>query len=237
MVTTTSISFSRIREFKSSKADAQPQWPDPEASIGRWYRTIGRQECWELCGPGRVSHLSLAGEIKDYLEKHGEVISATVIWSAYMIGKCKRSANPTVFFCSHNADARSSVRRQIKSSGLLARYPAFRTAESNRPPHLEDLQQLAKIDSSSSEPSTPRYRCCNATSRSIKTQLNSSHSRFSFATIGAVMEVDSVLYFSTVAHAFGGENVWKQQQASDFECDLDDEDPEAQHQGTLAVMS
>ena len=225
-MTTSSLLFSRLRDLKPSKTETQPQWPDPEASIGTWYRSLGRQECWELCGPGRVSYLSLAAEIRDHLEKHGDVVRATVIWSAYMVGKSKAVANPMVFFCSSSVEARSTVRKEIKSSGVLSRYPCFRTAESSRPPHLENLRQLTLSDRDivfRERTQRSIARCNNPTGRVITTQTSDSDAEYKCATVGAVLEAEQVLYFTTVAHAFDNKDVWGMEEDVEFEFDLDED--------------
>ena len=217
--------FSRILDLKIDRTPPLPQWPEPEKSIGTWYRAIGKCQCWELRGAARTQYLILAGQIKDHLEEHGDMLSATVIWSAYMVGRCEKSANPTVFFCSREATARKKIRKEIDDSGIIARYPGFRTGDSNRPPHLDQLKQLAL--GSESPPTPPSYLttvCSNPMGRAIMVYHARDVMRLRPATIGAVLQSGDKLYVTTVAHAFTERSGFEGFGSGDDELDCDFED-------------
>lgn len=179
-------------------------WPDPEDSIGTFHRSLGHYQCWDMRGAAREMYLHLAGDIKGYLELHGDIISATVIWSAYMVGKSKQCANPTVFFCSKDAKARRAVRTEIDNSGMLALYPGFRTGDSTRPPHLGQLRQLAIADDEDPCPAYSDTICFCPIGRRIQVKRDAYTSSPTPATVGIILESQSCksLYFTTAAHPF-----------------------------------
>ncbi|KJX98851.1 hypothetical protein TI39_contig386g00004 [Zymoseptoria brevis] len=208
-------------------------WPDPEASIGIFYRTLGRHQCWEMRGHAREAYLRLAGGIKSHLERHGDIISATVIWAAYMVGKTKQCASPTVFFCSKNPRARKAVRNEIDGSGLLASYPGFRTGDCTRPPHLDQMRQLAMGDSDAADEHSADgdTTCYNPMGRRIHVIRSTDDELAAPATIGAILKSDEWLYFTTAAHAFGefGDDVFECGSPTDsaFEWDIEDDQDES----------
>jgi len=112
-------------------------WPDPELSIGTWYRKMGRHDCWEAVGPARDTFTAIGGEIKAYLEKHSEPVQETVTWSIYMTGKTRATATPRVMFCSPNMSCAKAVKKMIRDSGILDPYPGVTTGHSNLPPDVD----------------------------------------------------------------------------------------------------
>ena len=157
----------------------------------------------------REKYICLAREIKDYLEMHGEVLSATVIWSAYMVGRNKANAKPTVFFCSNGGDARKKRKKEVDESGILGRYPGFKPQTSNRPPHLTQLTQLAVTDPDHEPPayeeSPPIYMittCCNPMGMAIDIRQDRRSTSKTLATIGVVLQSGDTTYLTTAGHAF-----------------------------------
>ncbi|EGP86661.1 uncharacterized protein MYCGRDRAFT_94177 [Zymoseptoria tritici IPO323] len=206
-------------------------WPDPEASIGIFYRTLGRHHCWEMRGHAREAYLRLAGGIKTHLERHGDIVSATVIWAAYMVGKTKQCASPTVFFCSKDSRARKAVRNEIDGSGLLASYSGFRTGDCTRPPHLDQMRQLAMGDSdvAGEHSADSDTTCYNPMGRRI--HVKSTDGWAAPATVGAIVKSDELLYFTTAAHAFDEfeDDLFECESPTDsaFEWDIDDDQDES----------
>jgi len=117
-------------------------WPHPEASIGDWLSQMGAYNCWEATGPAREQWIKLAGDIQQHLECCHNPFPKGVIWSAYMIGRTKQNAVPTVVFCSPDPCSRRQARKAIVASGILEGYPGFRTADCSRPPDFDRLIPL-----------------------------------------------------------------------------------------------
>lgn len=201
---TSTLRLMRVLDRVSERQRPILPWPDPEESIGTFYQSLGRYHCWEMRGKAREIYLRLAGDIKLHLESYGDIVSATVIWSAFMVGKSKQCANPTVFFCSKDSKARRAVRSEIDNSGILATYPGFRTGDCTRPPHLSQLRQLASGGDEASEscPAHSHTTCHNPIGRRIQVKSDATKSSPTPATIGAVLESGELLYFTTAAHAF-----------------------------------
>jgi hypothetical protein len=118
-------------------------WPNPEASIGVFYRQMGRMCCWEAVGPAREVFVQIADDIKLYLEKSSDPVSHTVTWTIYMIGRTKKLAKPTIMFCCQAPGPRKMVRKMIEESEILVKYPGIVTGDSTRPPDFDQLVQLA----------------------------------------------------------------------------------------------
>jgi len=180
--------------------DIPPTWLNPQESIGTFCRELGSQKCWELTGPGLEKYQSLAGEVKDYLEKYSEIETAIVHWSAYMVGRSTTSANPTVFFCSRQAGPRQRVRKIVDRSGMLQNYPGFRTGDNTRPPGLGRLVALAGSDDV--EPVGSMCTCGSPTGVSISVYSAQSDQATRQATFGAIILFGKTLCFTTAAHAF-----------------------------------
>lgn len=226
--------FSRLLDLKIGDNTPKSTWPNREESVGVWYRKLGKYQCWEVCGEARTQYLCLANDIKEYLEKHGELVTDTVIWSAYMIGRSKSSADPTIFFCSRSSSARRTVRKEIDRSGVLDAYPWFKTADSTRPPHLEELRRLA--DESPTAARTAQtfpqpgqalpQPCCNLIGRRIAVSRSNASPSIP-ATAGAILEARNTLYITTVAHAFDAQpedDVFSINDEQVFEFDLNESD-------------
>lgn len=226
MTMTTTDRISRVWHTIADFPTKTTSWPDPETSIGIFYRELGKTRCWELTGPGLEQYRSLAKDVKEHLEQYGQKETATVLWSAYMVGRSPEVARPTVFFCSRQADSRKRVRKIIHESGILEKYPGFRTSDSNRPPDMDQLIKLAGCDSAGPVGSLctcgcPTGLCINTLA--IQPGTDSQYIQ-NTATIGAIVCFEESLCFTTVAHAFGTDDLGiESQDDSDFEFDLDDE--------------
>jgi hypothetical protein len=121
--------------------------PSFEEFVGAEQVQFGKLKSWEALYPIREQLNELNCSIKDYLEKYSDPVPKQVIWSGHMIGSSKQSAKPTVVFCSMCPVSRRKVRKVIKASEILIRYPGFQTAESNRPLNFPGLIPLPQSDS------------------------------------------------------------------------------------------
>jgi hypothetical protein len=210
-----------------------PSWPDPANSIGTFCRDLGSRKCWELTGPGLLQYQSLAKDVKRYLEQHSETETAIVHWTAYMVGRSTTSANPTVFFCSPQAAPRRRVRGIVDRSGILQRYPGFRTGDSTIPPGLTQLVTLAGSDNIKSVSSTRTCTCECPTGEFISIHSAQSdqatHHAQNVATVGAIFLFGGTLCFTTAAHAFRTEDIgFDSQEGADFEFDLGDDESDGE---------
>jgi hypothetical protein len=235
MTMTTTDRISRVWHTVADFQTKSTPWPDPESSIGAFCRELGKNKCWELIGPGLERYQSLAKDVKEYLEQYCQKETATVLWSAYMVGRSAKLACPTVFFCSRQADPRKRVRKIVDESSILEKYPGFKTSDSNRPPDMDQLIKLA--GDGSVKPIGSTCTCGSPTGLSINTrsaqsELTTQHT-YNMATVGAILHFGDTLCFTTAAHAFETEDIgFESQDDSDFEFDLDDDlDNEIESEG------
>lgn len=208
-----------------------PKWQNPEQSIGRFYRKLGKLSYWEAKGPARSAFLELATKIKHHLEHLGDSVTGTILWCVCMVGKSERTAIPTVFFCSRDARARQHVRNKIEKSGILGPYPGFKTADAKCPPDFDQLIQLATGKRRSPQSKHSNYlNCGNAIGASIAvTQVKAGGVQsVAYATIGAVFLVGDEMLFATAAHPFLREGLsldLGSDGSSDYEYNVDDDYP------------
>jgi hypothetical protein len=127
--------------FKPKK----PKWPDPQISVGQFYRTMGDQSCWEATGLAREVFSRIALEIREYLEKYSDPVSDEVTWTMYMIGRTKEASEPMIMFCGRDIKCRKYVKKTVKESGILERYPGVKLGDALRPPDFDQLVQLAGL--------------------------------------------------------------------------------------------
>ncbi|KAK3178095.1 hypothetical protein OEA41_000228 [Lepraria neglecta] len=193
---------------------------------------MGRQNCWEAVGPARDKFTHLAEEIKEYLMKFSDSVSSTVTWSLYMTGRTKESSHPTVVFCSSDNEARRIVRKSIKSSGILKRYPGFVTMDCNRPPESQSIASMTVEKTDLDTPLTGPLKTIvlySSSSGALGARLLiSEYGNFSqmpkMATGGGALEWRGRYFLMTVAHAFGGSNepaFPELNNVTNFEFDLD----------------
>jgi TolA-binding protein len=121
----------------------RPKWPDPEISVGRFYRTMRNSSCWEATGLARDAFDRIGEEIKLYLEKYSEPVSEEVTWTMYMIGKTKETSEPTIMFCGRDEKCRKQVKKTVKQSCILDSYPGVRLGDGPLAPDFDQLVPLA----------------------------------------------------------------------------------------------
>lgn len=125
---------------KSLKSKRYP-WPNPEESTGKPYKNarLGRDECWEAVGEARQKFKEIASEIKNHLEKCSDPLAHPVVWTIYMIGRTPEESIPTIMFCGRDKNARTEVKKMIKTSGIMDRHPGFRIGS-----RTEEFQHYAR---------------------------------------------------------------------------------------------
>lgn len=129
--------------LSNTSSEKKQYWENPEASIGDFCRTMGKSQCWHAQGPARELFVLLAAEIKTYLDRNCEPPSRELHWSLYMIGQTESTARPVLMFICEDSNSRKTVRKTIKESGILLRYPGVDTADCSHPPDFGQLVQLA----------------------------------------------------------------------------------------------
>jgi hypothetical protein len=230
------------------------QWPNPEASTGKFYRKMGRDSsCWEAIGPARETFIQIADEIKYHLEKASEPVPQAVTWTIYMIGKTKNTAEPMILFCCRESASRKQVRTTVEESGILQRYPGLRVGDASRPPDFDQLVQLAGETSESlsrgsyAKPKSLEFRCGpdnvlwanrerqgkdleGVMGKRIFVTLSGYPATRRKATIGGIVQSGSRCFYLTAGHAFDTPHpIPTEDDEESFEFDIGEEsDPEAE---------
>ena len=209
------------------------RWPCPRDSIGAWIRAIGkRHHCWAAIGPAREAFDQLGKEIKDYLECCSNPVQHTVTWSIYMIGRNRDSVTPTVIFSCSEPKPRKEIRRIIKESGILDKYPGIETGDSSSPPDFDKLVLLAVGDIMENGllPSVAAKKVDrsilpeNSFARTILIINYDGHSRsLRKSTAGGIVRFKDRVFYLTAAHPFAEATSLKPVDPENvaFECDFD----------------
>ncbi|KAH8598464.1 hypothetical protein B0O99DRAFT_683879 [Bisporella sp. PMI_857] len=122
------------------------RYPHSASSIGPKIGVIHGKDCWwEAVGPALDDFNQLVPDIKTQLESYCEPVSGSVwvTFSVYMIGKEEQTAAPTIMFFCDESDSRKDAMNAIKKSGILKRYPGFKTGNRALPPDVVNLIQPA----------------------------------------------------------------------------------------------
>jgi hypothetical protein len=116
------------------------EWPDPELSLGRQCRSLGRNKCWEVTGPAQAVLDCIFPKVKCLLESRNEYLNekepipVAIIFGLYMIGRSEKKSNPTLLFTCEKKAPRQKALNMVMESGLLSPYPGVLLAESARSP-------------------------------------------------------------------------------------------------------
>jgi len=122
------------------KSSAKPEWPDPELSLGRPCRDLGRNKCWEVTGPAQSVLDCIFPKVKSLLESRNEYLNekepipVAIIFGLYMIGRSEKNANPTFLFTCEKKAPRRKALNIIMESDILSPYSGVLLAESARSP-------------------------------------------------------------------------------------------------------
>jgi hypothetical protein len=205
------------------------KFPNPKLSVGLHLQETRRGDhIWDAKGPAKDTFGQLEQEINSHLIKFGGSVYAEVKWTLCMIGRTKESSRPTVvFFCAERAP-RQTVRAEIKSSGILKRYPGFVTMDCNRPPGFIEVMPLGEGSDgpTSNSPSQSRKdeHIGLANIEGAKIFIEGGNPKATgMATVGGILRWHDKYFITTVAHAFPGcRNVFEDMAApSEFEYDID----------------
>ena len=233
---TASISWSRLRKSATWSKDRN-LWPEPELSIGTWYRTMGSSECWEAVGQAREMFITLSKEIKVLLEKRSEYLGKSepiphsITFGMYMIGRKKESANPTIIFSCKQVGPRKRAREIIKESEVLNNYPGVKLGDTTYPPEFDQAPKLLAIDDvvidTSGMDEVKKTVLCHSSGDLCGRQIfvrgyNGSDTSLRKATTGAIFVSQRKYLCLTVAHAF--REAIGHVDETDFDFDLDGDD-------------
>lgn len=181
-------------------------WLQPQLSIGSFIVRMGKNIIWEAIGPARDAFEVLAPEIKEFLELSTEPIPCLISWSVYMMGQTTDTASPTIIFCGEMLKHRQDIRRKVKNSGILYRYPGFKTGHMPRPPDFDQLVPLAhgKLPVNINDVTVSAQlsaRACG-TRIFIKGSTPSGLKYNKRATVGGVIKVRDRFFYTTAGHPF-----------------------------------
>jgi hypothetical protein len=206
----------------------QNRWDNPEASTGIFIRSLGKNVCHEAIGPAReIFDQQLGKEIKAILDGCGNPLQQTVTWSIYMIGRTRGNTAPKVIFSCTDEAARKEVRKTIKDSGILKRYPGIGTGDSSLPPDFNALiQQLAIADIECASEYAENAVLCTTSDITFGKQIfikgyNGTSQTLRRATAGGIIRFKDESYYLTVAHAFETREIIPSAKMEDYPFEID----------------
>ncbi len=124
------------------------KWDNPTESLGTFIGIpkIGhlRYRCWEAGGKARAAFQQLSPEIKELLEASGIPPPETVSWSIYMIGHTENTASPKILICSTEAKTRKAIRKLIKDSKIVRKYPGIGLGDVSVLPDRQSIRELSR---------------------------------------------------------------------------------------------
>lgn len=118
-----------------------PKWLYPQLSTGRLILTVEGNNFWEAKGPALETFEKLKPTISAYLETHMTTIS-NPLYCVFMTGRTADTARPTIVFYFRDINRRKDARLMrdaVRKSGILNRYPGFKTGHSSRPKEYSAL--------------------------------------------------------------------------------------------------
>lgn len=119
------------------RRDTRTAYRDCQNSFGVEKGLIDRRfECWTIIGPALEDFNEIGRLIQKELNDTCDPLhdGNLVTFEAFMIGKDKRSATPTILFLCPNRDARKKAEKTVIQSGILDKYPGFATGNRKAPP-------------------------------------------------------------------------------------------------------
>jgi hypothetical protein len=137
----------RLRSFVA-RIGSKPHNQQPQGCLGKHIGSINLiYHCWVATGIYREQfYEQLNNEILRHLDGWAESLTAEdfVVTALYMIGRSEETTCPTVCFISANPQLRKEARKVIKESGILLKYPDYKTAHMAKDPACgEELEELA----------------------------------------------------------------------------------------------
>jgi len=224
----------KIWSFPKTK----PQWPEPEASIGRSLQALGAKKCWEVKGPAREISDQILPKIRNILASCSEELNAQesvplpILLGVYMVGKDEHNAAPIVLFSCQSRTARRKAMKIVKKSNILQSFEGVLLAE-----HPESPISLASDDERSFASSVvpeqmttvyvappqsmdslcgkPIFIQCETGGPLIFTRV---------ATMGGILQQGDTYHGLTVAHSFLRTGVAQLSSENSVEISFDDSD-------------
>lgn len=122
--------------YVGSESEVKPaKWWFPQLSTGRLILTVEGNNFWEAKGPALETFEELKPMIGAYLKAHLTTISDP-LYCVFMTGRTADTARPTILFYFRDVNRRKDarcIRDAVRKSGILNRYPGFKTGHSSRP--------------------------------------------------------------------------------------------------------
>ncbi|KAJ0423241.1 hypothetical protein BJY00DRAFT_59245 [Aspergillus carlsbadensis] len=215
------MDLSRIRSPLSLLPTRKPVWPNPEASIGKFYGTIkGKYKYWEAVGPAQEAYREVCDTLQDVLNSSCDPVrcSSVVNYDIYMIGRTSMTAVPHIMFSCKQPESRKQAMAAVRKSGILIQHaPGMDLGHWVCPPHIVNLRLLASSAASRGAGSrVPNVFCStrpvldpNSPARTLAMQLvvqkrsigGRTESQRS-ATIGALVEQNGKKFYLAPEHVF-----------------------------------
>ena len=204
-----------------TRASERAPWPEPEKSVGKCYRDLGRgKRCWEAIGSAREVADQICEDIRDLLtqrEEHlcgGEKEKYNLGFGVYMVGRKKEKARPTIIVHCPSPNICKKAVELIKEKGPLGDHPSIRVGSLLRAPELvgdragmTEMRQTELLGSSEQiDKDAPTVLVLDKQTNpcgaliSIETPASGSVSHQRRATMGGVLLIDGEYYGLTAQH-------------------------------------
>ncbi|KAK4208662.1 hypothetical protein QBC37DRAFT_391840 [Rhypophila decipiens] len=192
-------------------------WQNPRESIGDPIGRFqnGRYQCWHPKGRALETYILLAPELHEYIATCPK--SGTVIVEMYMIGHREESAAPRVLVCSPEEKVRKTIRKMVKKSKILDRYPGFGLGDASSLPDRrvpsetakEEIDKILPPDCDISRDKVVLIEGMEASAgKWIYTVNNDGRSLRAAATAGPFVFINETWCQLTVSHPFFPSQPW-----------------------------
>ncbi|KAF4964630.1 hypothetical protein FSARC_7472 [Fusarium sarcochroum] len=218
--------FSKILGLHADK------WNNPEDSIGTFigYLRGGQYRCWEAAGPAQQAFGQLSPDVKECLETSNIPPADIISWSIYMIGHNEETAAPKLFICSTDLKTRKHIRKLIKDSKIMDKYPGIGLGDVSALPDRHVIKEACREAIEALLPlgcDIDGTVLADGSGPALGKRIfvvNPNDFSLRPATAGPIILQDGKCYQLTAAHAFRHarepEHLFSQQKVED-DCDFD----------------
>ncbi|KAM7220130.1 hypothetical protein V8F06_004458 [Rhypophila decipiens] len=192
-------------------------WENPRESIGDPIGRFqnGRYQCWHPKGRALETYITLVPELLEYIGTCPK--SGTVTLGMYMVGHREESAAPRVLVCSPEEKIRKTIRKMVKKSKILERYPGFGLGDASSLPDRrvpsetakEEIDKILPPDCDLSRDKVVLIEGMEASAgKWIYTVNNDGRSLRAAATAGPFVFINETWCQLTVSHPFFPSQPW-----------------------------
>ncbi|KAM7186343.1 hypothetical protein V8F33_011917, partial [Rhypophila sp. PSN 637] len=192
-------------------------WENPQESIGDPIGRFqnGRYQCWHPKGRALETYITLVPELLEYIGTCPK--SGTVTLGMYMVGHREESAAPRVLVCSPEEKIRKTIRKMVKKSKILDRYPGFGLGDASSLPDRrvpsetakEEIDKILPPDCDISRDKVVLIEGMEASAgKWIYTVNNDGRSLRAAATAGPFVFINETWCQLTVSHPFFPSQPW-----------------------------